>query len=770
MSAEIGRVLGNRYRLIAPIGLGASAQVFLADDVKLRRRVALKMLHDALADDHDFLRRFRAEAQAAAALNHPNVLAIYDWSDDEVAYIVTEYLGGGSLRAVLDRGELLSPSQALMVGLDAARALDYAHRRGFVHRDIKPANLLFGDEQRLRIADFGLARALAEAAWTEPQGAVVGTARYASPEQAKGEKLSGKADVYALALVLIEAITGEVPFHTDTTLGTLMARVDHQLPVPEETGPLREVLERAGHPDPQERIDARTMAAGLLWAAKSLPRPQPLNLVGALLADGAHHAGVDPTVHAPLVPVEPGEPEVEPDVASESRDGSDAQEPAQDPTQSGDRVDATDPAAELNDEDLDFDPPNWVSNAALPMVISPEPEPVRVPVIAASDPEDQDQAALDDSNVLDVEPASPPSPVEVDPEPVTAETAEVTVIADEVDAGGYGDSVGGHERANGYQHDPYDDGGDQDDHEDGRRRRRWPLVLVVLVLLLGAAGVAAALTYDPATPTSGRPVALPLPAVTGLDEAAATQVLQAGGWVVETVPTRQNGTVPGQLLGTDPAAGTRLAKGQTVKVSISEGPTIVALPQGLVGKPMAEVIETFKVAGFHAKVISKVHHEDVAAGALIQYADGTPGEAPWGSEIDLIESTGPAPRSVPGGLSGQSAANAQQALEAVQLRAEITRVFSDTVAEGLVISQGTPGGTEVPRGSTVSLVVSNGPELVAVPDISWTKSLAQAAQVLRDRGLKPGNASGPADGSPKGTSPPFGTKVRKGSTINIILG
>src|SRR5688500_4712304 len=198
MTDQIGRVLGGRYRLIAPIGSGASAQVYLADDVRLRRRVAVKVLHAALADDDSFLRRFRAEAQAAAALSHPHVLAVFDWGDDDVPYLVTEYLGGGSLRALLDTGDLLSPSQALLIGLEAGRALDYAHRRGFVHRDIKPANLLFGDDHRLRIADFGLARALAEAAWTEPQGAMLGTARYASPEQAQGLGGDGSAAEYTL--------------------------------------------------------------------------------------------------------------------------------------------------------------------------------------------------------------------------------------------------------------------------------------------------------------------------------------------------------------------------------------------------------------------------------------------------------------------------------------------------------------------------------------------------------------------------------------------
>jgi eukaryotic-like serine/threonine-protein kinase len=282
MTDQIGRVLSGRYRLIAPIGSGASALVYLADDTRLKRRVAAKLLHQALAEDEAFLRRFRAEAQAAAALNHQHVLAVYDWGDDErEPYLITEFLGGGSLRAMLDAGKRLTPSQALMVGLEAARGLEYAHTRGFVHRDIKPANLLFGEEGRLRIGDFGLARALAEAAWTEPSGAMLGTARYACPEQARGEPADGKGDVYSLALVLIEAVTGRVPFAADTTIATLMARVDTPVEVPPELGPLRRVLERAGRPDPSERPDAGEFALRLLAASEELPRPEPLPLAGA---------------------------------------------------------------------------------------------------------------------------------------------------------------------------------------------------------------------------------------------------------------------------------------------------------------------------------------------------------------------------------------------------------------------------------------------------------------------------------------------------------
>jgi beta-lactam-binding protein with PASTA domain/tRNA A-37 threonylcarbamoyl transferase component Bud32 len=280
---HVGRVLGNRYRLLAPIGTGASAHVFLADDVALKRQVAVKILHAALAEDESFLKRFRAEAQSAAVLNHPHIMRVYDWGEDtDGPYLVLEYLGGGSLRDLLDAGRRLSPSQALMVGIEAARALDYAHRRGLVHRDIKPANLLFDDEGRLCIADFGLARALAEAAWTEPAGAVLGTARYASPEQAQGSSVDGRADVYGLALALVEAVTGRVPFSADTTIATLMARVGAELPPDDTLGPLYPILQQAAAPDPADRLDAAALVAALQALSNELPPPEPVPvLVGA---------------------------------------------------------------------------------------------------------------------------------------------------------------------------------------------------------------------------------------------------------------------------------------------------------------------------------------------------------------------------------------------------------------------------------------------------------------------------------------------------------
>jgi eukaryotic-like serine/threonine-protein kinase len=292
ISDSIGRVLGKRYRLLSALGTGASAHVYLAEDVSLQRHVAVKVLQPGLATDEAFLKRFRAEARSVASLNHPHVLRVFDWGEDaDGPYLVLEYLGGGSLRDLLDRDLRLSLSQAAQLGTEVAQGLAYAHLRGLVHRDIKPANLLFDEEGRVRVADFGVARALAEAAWTEPAGAMVGTARYISPEAAEGKPVDGRADVYSLALVLYEAVTGTVPFVTDTTMGTLAARLGQPLPHDDALGPLDDVLARAAAPEVASRLDAAGLAARLGALAAALPTPSALPLVMPHLEDSAPISG-----------------------------------------------------------------------------------------------------------------------------------------------------------------------------------------------------------------------------------------------------------------------------------------------------------------------------------------------------------------------------------------------------------------------------------------------------------------------------------------------
>lgn len=277
-----GRMLGGRYRLGGVIGTGGSGTVYLADDLSLGRQVAVKVLHSSLVGDQAFVERFRTEARLVASLADPHVVAIYDWGVDGQAYLVTEYLGGGSLRSILSSGRTLTPSQMLMVALEACRALDHAHRQGIIHRDVKPANLLFGQDARLRIADFGLADALTGSASRElfGGGGVIGTARYASPEQAQGHPLDGRSDVYALALCMVEAVTGHLPFVADTIADTLSARVGQDVPIPEALGLLVPVVASAGTADVENRPSARELGRLLLDVAGRMSRPDPLPLVG----------------------------------------------------------------------------------------------------------------------------------------------------------------------------------------------------------------------------------------------------------------------------------------------------------------------------------------------------------------------------------------------------------------------------------------------------------------------------------------------------------
>lgn len=321
-----GRVLAGRYLLHGAVGTGASGRVYVADDTRLRRRVAVKVLHAALAEDAAFLRRFRAEAQLAASLHHPHIVTVHDWGDDDVPFMVLELLEGGSLRSMLDQGTYLTVSQAARVGRDVASALEYAHARGVLHRDIKPANLLFDEHGIVRVADFGLARALAEASWTEPAGAVFGTARYASPEQARGSQLDARSDLYSLALVLVESVTGRLPFAADTTLGMLTARTLEPIVASEALGPLEPVIDRVGAIDPNDRYpDAATMRQAIADACDALPPPGPLLLAGMVDRADPHPTRAAPDRTAPLFDQDAAE--VVPERTREHATVSDAEPP-----------------------------------------------------------------------------------------------------------------------------------------------------------------------------------------------------------------------------------------------------------------------------------------------------------------------------------------------------------------------------------------------------------------------------------------------------------
>jgi len=289
----VGTVLGGRYRLDA-VRVDASALAsasglmqFDATDLSTHEVLSVRLtLLQRLIDASlgattlsDALESFERQCEVSISLQHPTIERVLDHGDvtldgDRYGFVVSEQLAGGSLRDFIDRGRRLTPSQALVVGIDVCRALDTAARNGIVHGDLRPSRLVFGLDRRVRVVGFGAPQRGADS-WGIDQ------ANYGAPEIFEGASRTTSSDVYALALTLIEAMTGEVPFAADTPDVAQANRAGKLLPVSADFGALAQVLERAGRPDPAERCTPREFGQSLVQSAEKLPRPTPIDIVGA---------------------------------------------------------------------------------------------------------------------------------------------------------------------------------------------------------------------------------------------------------------------------------------------------------------------------------------------------------------------------------------------------------------------------------------------------------------------------------------------------------
>ncbi len=279
----LGKVLGERYRLKEKLGSGGMADVYLADDLQLGREVAVKVLHPQYAADPAFIQRFRHEAQAAANLNHPNIVNIYDWgnvydwrNEGDLYYIVMEYVEGRDLKEILRSEGRLLPERAAEIAAEVCAALQFAHRGNLVHRDIKPHNIFITDSGLVKVMDFGIAREGNGGGITQT-GMVMGTPQYISPEQAQGLAVDGRSDIYSLGVVLYEMLTGQIPFDdpNPVTITYKQVREDPMPPSvidPEIPATLEAIVMKAMSKNPANRFqNAQEMKADLLRFLEGMP-------------------------------------------------------------------------------------------------------------------------------------------------------------------------------------------------------------------------------------------------------------------------------------------------------------------------------------------------------------------------------------------------------------------------------------------------------------------------------------------------------------------
>ncbi len=633
LDVPTGRVVADRYRLIGSIGRGGSAQVYAASDTRLGRSVAVKLLHQQLVSDDRFVERFRHEAQLAAQLSHPNLLAVYDWGDDDGVYIVTELLEGGSLADLIAAGHRLSPSQALGVGLEAARGLAYAHGNGLVHRDIKPANLLFGSggngttlpTHRLRVGDFGIARAVAEAAWTEPEGALIGTARYAAPEQAVGG-VTGAADVYSLSLSLIEAVTGTVPLVAAGPLSTMARRQRESVEVPAELGPLVDVLSDAGRADPGTRPSAAEFATVLTELARTLPRPDPLPIVdqspAEALPDPHPTTVLDVTQHEPTI--EPGEPVDRPSALAADAPSADGADGADDGSAGDDGVvaepAATDapaagPDSGTADDDLDDGDPDAPRRGR---VIAAAGVAVAMAVLAA---------------VV-----------------VTSYQRSPQLVAETTVGNAVGTNVGA----------------------DGNALNAF-LVESISIRQDGttAGDVVAQLppswwTADAATVAlvwvSDGPATGEVPELVSLSEIDAADRISEAGLEVGEVTTVYDETAPkGVVIAASPETGSVVAAESAVDLVVSNGPAPREVP-ALLGLSAEDAADALEPLGLSVGNVAEDFSDTVAAGLVLRADPGAGEMVARGESVDLVISKGPQFFEVPD-VEGEDADDATDDLE-----------------------------------------------------------------------------------------------------------
>ncbi len=637
-----GTVIDGRYRVLSRLGSGGMADVFLAEDQQLGRKIALKLLHRRFAEDPGFVERFRREAQSAAGLQHPNVVSVYDrGAYDGTYYIAMEYLPGRSLKQLIRQDAPLDPVRAIDITIQILKAARFAHRHGVIHRDLKPHNVIVDDAGHAKVTDFGIARAGASD-MTET-GSIMGTAQYLSPEQAQGHAVSGSSDLYSIGVVLYEMVTAHVPFDAEAAVTIALKHVSESPTAPTQVNPtvppeLEHVILWALNKNPADRPhDADEFIAALEAARAAIVS----GARGQNTASMAALAGVAVPVGGTVLPAVSSAPVA---AASAPPQAYPARQP-----QVGDVlgvIETPPPTGGPYYQQPRRNPWPWVALLLALLLIGggaaayllTRPKQRIVPPVVGEQLNDARTVLLDRGFGVNV---------------INVTSAQVlgTVIG-EAPTGGTKADVGS---------------------------------TVTLTVSQGPAPVS-------------------VPSVTGLTLAQAKHAITSTGLKVVRVVDESSGQVPtGYAINTSPTAGQSLMTGSAVTLIVSSGRPNVNVSD-VTGEPVAQAKATLQGAGFSVITTSQTS-STVAAGSVISQSPAGNTQAAPSSTITLVIAKAPTTARVPD-VKGQTAAAATSALQAAGFKVvQETKKVKEQANNGIVVKQTPKSGGTVNKGSAVTIVV-----------------------------------------------------------------
>lgn len=707
----VGRTLNGRYKIGERIARGGMASVFKAEDMRLDRTVAVKVMHQNLGDEDAFLKRFNREAKAAAKLNHRGVVSVFDQgTDGDVTYLVMEYVPGSTLRDVMRMENPMSPEHSLEFLAGVLVALSAAHAAGIIHRDIKPENVLITPDGDVKVADFGLARAISANTQGNGDGTVMGTVSYLAPEIVSNQGADARSDVYACGAMLYEMLTGSKPHSGDTPIQVAYRHVHEDIGRPSSVVPelpdyVDALVARATDRDPYRRpADAR----GLLQLVKLVQRaieqhlPSDPDLVRQLLP--------------PLVPLD--------DIA-------------------------TVPVPTTG---------NSVGRHTNHEASVPPRKPGKYSAGAAS------EAIAEATANIDAILKGASNPDRHDTEPFSLES---------FNAGKYGAEMFGNGRTEPPSErtvqwstgDPAPRGmvpamsrdqyrADRESSDGDNRGKGLLITTVIAALVVGAIGWYLGFGRFDDTPM-----------LVGMSESEAVIEAKNGGYVFRVTERAFSETAPlGTVITTDPKPGGNILPGEAIDAIISKGMERYPVPE-LRNLRIADAIRKLNEVHLKPGLVTEGWSETVTEGKVRGTKGYTAGDhVRRGTKIDLVVSKGREPIQIRSFI-GSSRDAAIGGLRGLGFGVSVVNGYSDTAPVGRVIAQVPSGGTGH-RNDVIRITVSLGPDTVKVPSVIGLKADSAAGRI-RGAGLTAGGEGG--NGRVVSQSPGAGTSVRRGSTVSYTV-